>query len=109
MRKRRLGVPNMSLDKLLLAAAAAGLWLCSSGVLRAADSRPEASAPYLMDDFSAQSRYIRRSRTQIEVYPRRSRFPGPNAKRDCVSWLEPEWRPSGTVIVPRLRCWWVRG
>jgi hypothetical protein len=54
---------------------------------------------------------IRRSATRIDVYPRPYlyEYPGPNAKRDCVSWLEPEWRPSGTVIVPRLRCRWVPG
>lgn len=36
-------------------------------------------------------------------------YPGPGYVRDCVSWLEPEARPSGTVIVPRMRCRWVRG
>ena len=36
-------------------------------------------------------------------------LPGPNAVRQCTSWLEPERRPSGTVIVPRMRCWWQRG
>jgi hypothetical protein len=34
--------------------------------------------------------------------------PGPGHARACTSWLEPEARPSGTVIVPRMRCWWVR-
>ncbi len=29
--------------------------------------------------------------------------------RDCDFRLVQEWRPSGTVIVPRQRCWWVRG
>jgi hypothetical protein len=32
--------------------------------------------------------------------------PGPNARRQCESWLAQEYRPSGTVIVPRMRCWW---
>jgi hypothetical protein len=36
-------------------------------------------------------------------------FPGPGYVRDCVSWLEQDPRPSGTVIVPRMRCSWVRG
>ena len=36
-------------------------------------------------------------------------YPGPGYVRDCVSWLEQEARPSGTVIVPRMRCRWVRG
>jgi hypothetical protein len=43
-------------------------------------------------------------------YPSRgAAFPGPGHVRECTSWLEPEARPSGTVIVPRMRCWWVRG
>ena len=36
-------------------------------------------------------------------------YPGPNAHRECVSGLITEHRPSGTVIVPRERCRWVRG
>jgi hypothetical protein len=36
-------------------------------------------------------------------------FPGPGYVRDCTAWLEPEARASGTVIVPRMRCRWVRG
>jgi hypothetical protein len=36
-------------------------------------------------------------------------YPGPNGKRDCVDAYVTEYRPSGTVIVPRMRCRWVRG
>jgi hypothetical protein len=42
---------------------------------------------------------------QIIVHPRLS-YPGPNAKRYCRSWLAKEYRVSGTVIVPRMQCWW---
>ena len=35
-------------------------------------------------------------------------FPGPGAVRQCTSWLAPEDRASGPVIVPRMRCWWER-
>ena len=42
-----------------------------------------------------------------EVYPRY--FPGPNAVRDCNATYELEYRPSGTVIVPRMRCIWRPG
>lgn len=44
-------------------------------------------------------------RTRITVYPNRIE-PGPNAKRLCRSWLVQEYRVSGTVIVPRMTCWW---
>jgi len=36
-------------------------------------------------------------------------FPGPGYVRQCTSWLAQEYRPSGTVIVPRMQCWWQRG
>jgi hypothetical protein len=35
-------------------------------------------------------------------------YPGPGAVRQCRSWLAPEDRASGPVIVPRMRCWWER-
>jgi len=64
-----------------------------------------------------------RPRTRLQVRPlypyRRSNaiyplpydyeYPGPNARRECVDRYVTEYRPSGTVIVPRMRCWWVRG
>ena len=33
----------------------------------------------------------------------------PTAVRACDAWYEQEFRPSGTVIVPRMRCRWVAG
>jgi hypothetical protein len=45
---------------------------------------------------------IRRVRTRIEVRPARP------PHRECASRLVQELRPSGPVIVPRMRCWWVR-
>ena len=45
-----------------------------------------------------------------DPYPKAgAAFPGPGYVRSCTAWLEPEARPSGTVIVPRQRCRWVRG
>jgi hypothetical protein len=65
----------------------------------------------------------RRARPQIRVqplYPYRTyhtlypppydiEFPGPNARRICTDWYAVEARPSGTVVVPRMRCRWMRG
>ena len=45
------------------------------------------------------------SRTRITVYPRRTQ-PGPNSVRQCRAQLVKEYRVSGTVIVPKMRCWW---
>jgi hypothetical protein len=41
------------------------------------------------------------------VYP--SYNPGSNAVRDCTADYVQEFRPSGTVIVPRMNCYWRRG
>jgi hypothetical protein len=45
------------------------------------------------------------SRPRITIHPRRI-HPGPNAKRQCRSWLAKEYRVSGPVIVPQMHCWW---
>jgi hypothetical protein len=43
------------------------------------------------------------ARPHITIHPRRL---GPNAKRYCRSWLAKEYRVSGPVIVPQMRCYW---
>jgi len=64
-------------------------------------------------DISAQSRSARprvriyRNDSPRGVYPRYN--PGPNAVRDCTAHLVQEHRPSGTVIVPHMNCFWRRG
>ncbi len=44
-------------------------------------------------------------------YPRPGAYswPGPNAVRQCSDWYVTEYRPSGTVITPQMRCRWVPG
>jgi hypothetical protein len=44
-------------------------------------------------------------RPRVTIY-RRYISPRPNAVRQCYSWLEREYRVSGPVIVPQMRCWW---
>jgi hypothetical protein len=65
-------------------------------------------------DLSAPRRRVRRvpiyPRYQGEpdgVYPRY--YPGRNAVRDCTATYVQENRPSGTVIVPRMNCFWRPG
>jgi hypothetical protein len=41
------------------------------------------------------------------VYPRY--FPGRDAVRECNATYVQEYRPSGTVIVPHMSCYWRRG
>jgi hypothetical protein len=35
--------------------------------------------------------------------------PRPLLYRRCTDWYELRYRPSGTVLYPQMRCWWVRG
>src|SRR5215831_6710129 len=80
-----------------------------------------APAPSLAANAFAQAEpKPERPRTRIRVtplYPYRREslpypppydieYPGPGFVRQCAAWLAPEARPSGTVIVPRSRCWW---
>ncbi len=79
-------------------------------------SRPavQATAP-TVSDASAQQR--RRTPRRIPIYrqdhwepdviPRYN--PGPNAVRDCTATYVQEYRPSGTVITPRMNCFWRPG
>jgi hypothetical protein len=43
----------------------------------------------------------------VDVYPRY--YPGRNAVRECNATYVEEYRPSGTVIVPRMSCFWRPG
>lgn len=56
-------------------------------------------------DISAQSR---RRPARVYIYGEPRRLP-PNAVRQCRAWYAPEYRLSGTVITPRMQCWWERG
>ena len=54
-------------------------------------------------------RYPYRTFHSIYPLPYDVEYPGPNAKCECVAKMVTEYRPSGTVVVPRMHCWWVRG
>ena len=97
----------------MTAVAAAGL-LASGPALAAPVSQSSAGATAM-----AQADPPRRAPPRIIITPRRSyavpdrgnrvAYPGPGYVRSCTAWLEQEPRPSGTVIVPRQSCGWVRG
>lgn len=101
----------------LIGAALTVAALVSSGVNAqpiAAQSQARATQNGLNTDVSAQ----RRSR-RIQIYPRQNEHwqpdvvprynPGPNAVRVCNAQYVQEFRPSGTVIVPHMSCYWRRG
>jgi hypothetical protein len=107
----RIGVAILSLTfaGTLLPAAAAQ----AQAAPRAQTAQASQSAG---TEFSAQSRRVRRPPTRIRVYPRYNPddvypryFPGRNAVRDCTATLVEEYRPSGTVITPRMNCFWRPG
>jgi hypothetical protein len=94
----------------LLPAAGAQAETAPSGMRTAQASQPMAA------DVSAQRR-IRQPLRRLPIYPRYEwepdvypRYnPGPNAVRDCTATYVQEYRPSGTVIVPHMNCYWRRG
>jgi hypothetical protein len=90
----------------LAAGAGAQAQTAPSGIQLAQAAQPDASAQ--------RRRPLRRlpiyPRYQGEpdgVYPRY--YPGRNAVRECSATYVQEYRPSGTVIVPRMNCFWRPG
>src|SRR4051794_8644399 len=105
----------MRIGTAALLAAFAGIFL-PPGAGTLAQTAPSGirATPAVPTDVSAQQRRVIRRvpiypRVQWEpdVYPRYN--PGPNAVRDCTAFYVQEYRPSGTVITPRMNCYWRRG
>jgi hypothetical protein len=99
----------------ILSLAVAGTFLLTAGSAQA-QIAPRAQAAQSAAELSSQSRSTRRPPTRIRVYPRYNPddvypryFPGRNAVRDCTATLVEEFRPSGTVITPRMNCFWRPG
>src|SRR3954451_24951953 len=108
MNARKPGVGGRSKMKRLglfsLLAVAAGVVLASEP-LQAQTVAPQLQhAAQTSSDLSAQRR-IRRRATSIYIYGHRPL--SPNAVRACTDWYAYEYRPSGTVIVPRMSCHWI--
>jgi hypothetical protein len=73
----------------------------------------QASKPTATDASAQRRRPLRRvpiyrpNQWEPDVYPRYN--PGPNAVRSCTATYVREHRPSGTVITPRMNCYWRPG
>jgi|SRR5437016_5146995 len=122
MRRGILATIGMS-----LAAAAAALSLGGFAPATVASARdaasPRADAPALADAYAQRRPRLRRAPVRIRVTPRclyrtqtldypppyDCEYPGPGFVRQCEARLLQEYRPSGTVIVPRMQCWWEPG
>ena len=81
--------------------AATSSTAAAQGASVSGTQRARAAQPF---DGSAQARH--RPPTRLRVIRERAYLP-PTAVRECNAWYEQEFRPSGTVIVPRMRCRWV--
>jgi len=96
------------LTGVLLTGTGAQAQTASSGLRSAPVSAP-------VTDVSAQRRRpLRRvpiygppDHWEPDIIPRYN--PGPNAVRDCTATYVQEYRPSGTVITPRMNCYWRPG
>jgi len=93
-----------------LLAAFGGLLL--AGTAAQAQTATSGARKLAVTDASSQNRRLRRvpiyrDEWRPDVYPRYN--PGPNAVRDCTATYVQEHRPSGTVITPRMNCYWRPG
>jgi hypothetical protein len=84
----------MSLQRLIVIMALAG-----PAMLGAAQHATAQTSP-IVQPGPPPPRY---ARPRIEINP------APLLHRRCVDWYELQYRPSGTVLYPQMRCWWVRG
>jgi hypothetical protein len=86
--------------------------------------RPQAR-PKPREQVRAQARVRPQARPRARIVVRPQRYPyrryhsiyptpdlhipAPRAVRHCENHYEVDLRPSGGVVVPRMRCWWVPG
>jgi hypothetical protein len=92
--------------------ACAGLWLAATAAQAQTATSGARKPAVAVTEASSQSRKLRRVPIyrhdwEPDVYPRYN--PGPNAVRDCTATYVQEHRPSGTVITPRMNCYWRPG
>lgn len=97
--------------------AAIGLALAAASLALPASAQPQSQAAgaatlrlaQVYDDAPP------RRRPRVRIYREDERGvvpsydPGPDAVRDCTATYVQEYRPSGTVITPRVNCYWRRG
>jgi hypothetical protein len=98
--------------------------LAGAALLPAPEASAQAAAQGLrsanaqLDTEVTAQRHLRRPPTRLRVYPYYEPgfdgvypryYPGRNAVRECNATYVQEYRPSGTVIVPRMSCFWRPG
>jgi hypothetical protein len=93
----------LAIGALFATSASAEFFGCND--LHAARSWSTSRGPSYARSSSFTHEFAAQSRPRITVNPQH-RYLSPNAKRHCEAWLAKEYRVSGTVIVPKERCWW---
>src|SRR5215813_3257027 len=73
-------------------------------VIRLAQAYPSDAPPRRVYRPQARLRVTPNNEGYDTIYPHYN--PGPNAVRVCNAHYEQEYRPSGTVIVPKMHCHW---
>ena len=101
-----MGVAMKQVGLFAVIAVGVSIALASAEPVRAQMAAPKVqrAAAQSSTDLSAQRR-VRRRATPIYIYGHRPL--SPTAVRDCVDWYAYEYRPSGTVIVPKMSCRWI--
>ncbi|HVX79369.1 MAG TPA: hypothetical protein VHB49_24810 [Bradyrhizobium sp.] len=109
-----------SIGTILWIALVIGLALPAAGTrAQTASSTVTIAQATLPSDRADRPRHVQRPLRRVPIYPPHQGVPeqgiypyynpGPNAVRDCVANYVQEARPSGTVIVPRMHCYWRPG
>ena len=108
---------RITIAAICLTFAGALLVPASGALAQTAPSGMRVAQAALADGPAAQDR-TRRPLKRLRIYPRYQGepdgvypryYPGPNAVRDCTATYVEEHRPSGTVITPRMNCYWRPG
>jgi hypothetical protein len=110
-------VPTMiRMGTVAILLALVGLFLLPGPAAQAQSVTSETRIAQADDSTPPQPRRVRRTASRLRVYPSYGPedvyphyFPGPNAVRECNATYVQEFRPSGTVIVPRMSCHWRPG
>jgi hypothetical protein len=106
----------MTTSRITILATAALLAGIGAATLSAAPLSAGESVAAAGAEFSSQAR----QRPRVRVTPDRPAAydfplpgpyapPGPGYVRQCVDWYATEYRMSGVVVTPQMRCRWVRG
>lgn len=91
-------------------ASLAGAMLLSGTCANAQSASAEVKLAQAAPQDPTVPRYRRAPRLRVTPYEEQGVVPhynpGPNAVRVCNAHYEQEYRPSGTVIVPKMHCVW---